>query len=508
MARIGLADAQERHGRRPRRGVAASSTSSASRRSSGRRSRSAAPAAGSRTTVEEFERDRRAPGSRPARSHQVLIEESVLGWKEYELEVMRDLADNVVVICSIENFDAMGVHTGDSITVAPAQTLTDKEYQAMRDAAIRVIREVGVETGGSNIQFAVDPADGRMVRDRDEPARVALVGAGLEGHRLSDRQDRGQAGRRLHARRDPERHHAQSTPSSFEPTLDYVVVKIPRWAFEKFPRHRPTLGTQMKSVGEAMAIGRTFKEALQKAIRSLEIGRSGLGRRRQGLRLDPTRLREKLITPELGARSSTSTTRSQAGMSGVDRRRADRDRSVVPSPRSRSSSSSKATHRPPFDARRPCPTDLLRRRQALRILRPPARPTCSARTRTRCARAGRRSASGRSTSASTPARPSSRPNTPYLYSTYEDEDEAQSDPPAQGHDPGRRAEPHRAGDRVRLLLLPRLVRAPRGGDRDHHGQLQPRDGLDRLRHLGPALLRAADARGRAAHRRDREARRA
>ena len=141
--------------------------------------------------------------------HEVLLEESVLGWKEYELEVMRDLADNVIVICSIENFDPMGVHTGDSITVAPAQTLTDREYQAMRDAAIDVIREIGVETGGSNIQFAVDPADRPHGGHRDEPARVALLGTGVEGHRISDRQDRRQTGRRLHARRDYQRHHAQ-----------------------------------------------------------------------------------------------------------------------------------------------------------------------------------------------------------------------------------------------------------------------------------------------------------
>ena len=166
--------------------------------------------------------------------HQVLIEESVLGWKEYELEVMRDQADNVVVICSIENFDPMGVHTGDSITVAPAQTLTDREYQVMRDAARAIIREVGVETGGSNIQFAVDPATGRHDGDRDEPARLALLGAREQGDRLPDRQDRGAARGRLHLDEIPN-DITHVTPASFEPTLDYVVVKIPRWAFEKFP---------------------------------------------------------------------------------------------------------------------------------------------------------------------------------------------------------------------------------------------------------------------------------
>ena len=205
----------------------------------------------------------------------VLIEESIIGWKEFELEVMRDLADNVVIICSIENFDPMGVHTGDSITVAPAQTLTDKEYQLMRDAAVAIIREIGVETGGSNIQFAVNPVRRAAGRDRDEPARVPLLGAGLQGHRIPHRQDRGQAGGRLsldEIRNDITR----ETPASFEPVLDYCVVKIPRWAFEKFPEADRTLTTQMKSVGEVMAIGRTFKESLQKAVRSLEQDRWGV----------------------------------------------------------------------------------------------------------------------------------------------------------------------------------------------------------------------------------------
>ena len=204
---------------------------------------------------------------------EVLLEESILGWKEYELEVMRDTADNVVIVCSIENLDPMGVHTGDSITVAPAMTLTDREYQSMRDLAIGIIRAVGVDTGGCNIQYAVNPADGRADRHRDEPAGLAVQRAGLEGHRLPDRQDRRQGRDRLHPRRDPQRHHRagrQSTPASFEPTLDYVVVKVPRFAFEKFPGADPTLTTHMKSVGEAMAIGRNFTEALQKALRSLE----------------------------------------------------------------------------------------------------------------------------------------------------------------------------------------------------------------------------------------------
>jgi carbamoyl-phosphate synthase large subunit len=243
---------------------------------------------------EEFENIVEA-GLDASPTHQVLIEESVLGWKEYELEVMRDLADNVVIICSIENFDAMGVHTGDSITVAPAMTLTDKEYQAMRDEAIRVIREVGVETGGSNIQFAVDPASGRRVVIEMNPrvSRSSALASKATGFPIAKIAAKLAVGYTLD---EIPNDITRSTPSSFEPTLDYVVVKIPRWAFEKFPATNATLGTQMKSVGEAMAIGRTFKEALQKALRSLEIGRAGLGADGKDAP-DPARLREKLITP-------------------------------------------------------------------------------------------------------------------------------------------------------------------------------------------------------------------
>jgi len=243
---------------------------------------------------EEFEEIVEA-GLDASPTHQVLIEESVLGWKEYELELMRDLKDNVVIICSIENVDAMGVHTGDSITVAPAMTLTDKEYQAMRDEAIAVIREVGVETGGSNIQFAVDPATGRRVVIEMNPrvSRSSALASKATGFPIAKIAAMLAVGYSLD---EIPNDITKSTPSSFEPTLDYVVVKIPRWAFEKFPATVATLGTQMKSVGEAMAIGRTFKEALQKALRSLEIGRAGLDADGKG-HIDPTRLREKLITP-------------------------------------------------------------------------------------------------------------------------------------------------------------------------------------------------------------------
>src|SRR6516164_6315634 len=207
---------------------------------------------------------------------EILIEESLLGWKEFEMEVMRDRRDNCVIICSIENFDPMGVHTGDSITVAPIQTLTDKEYQIMRDASFAVIRAVGVETGGSNIQFAVNPDNGRMVIIEMNPrvSRSSALASKATGFPIAKIAAKLAVGYLLDEIKND---ITRETPASFEPTIDYVVTKIPRFAFEKFPQADPTLTTQMKSVGEAMAIGRTFKESLQKCLRSLEIGRAGLG---------------------------------------------------------------------------------------------------------------------------------------------------------------------------------------------------------------------------------------
>jgi carbamoyl-phosphate synthase large subunit len=208
--------------------------------------------------------------------NEVLVEESVLGWKEFELEVMRDLHDNVVIICSIENFDPMGIHTGDSITVAPAQTLTDVEYQKMRDAAIAVIREIGVDTGGSNIQFGLNPADGRMVVIEMNPrvSRSSALASKATGFPIAKIAAKLAVGYSLN---EIPNDITKETPASFEPTIDYVVTKIPRWAFEKFPGSKDDLTVQMKSVGETMSIGRTFKESLQKAVRGLEIGRHGLG---------------------------------------------------------------------------------------------------------------------------------------------------------------------------------------------------------------------------------------
>ena len=208
--------------------------------------------------------------------HEVMLEESVLGWKEFELEVMRDFKDNVVIICSIENLDPMGVHTGDSITVAPAQTLSDREYQMMRDAAIAIIREIGVETGGSNIQFAIHPETGEMVVIEMNPrvSRSSALASKATGFPIAKIAAKLAVGFTLD---EIPNDITKETYASFEPTIDYCVVKIPRWTFEKFPGAEDFLTTSMKSVGEVMAIGRTFKEALQKGLRSLEISRFGLG---------------------------------------------------------------------------------------------------------------------------------------------------------------------------------------------------------------------------------------
>src|SRR5213082_1226440 len=223
--------------------------------------------------------------------HECLIEESVLGWKEYEFEVMRDLADNVIIICSIENFDPMGVHTGDSITVAPAQTLTDREYQAMRDAAIAVIREIGVETGGSNIQFGVHPTTGRMVVIEMNPrvSRSSALASKATGFPIAKIAAKLAVGYSLD---EITNDITRKTPACFEPTLDYVVVKIPKWQFEKFPGADENLGPQMKSVGEVMAIGRTFKEALMKGVRALDTGK-----RVGGEKIEPKILTQRLVTP-------------------------------------------------------------------------------------------------------------------------------------------------------------------------------------------------------------------
>src|SRR5262247_3326733 len=248
--------------------------------------------------IEEF-RDLAERGLELSPVHEILVEESVIGWKEFELEVMRDVADNFVVICSIENIDPMGVHTGDSITVAPILTLSDKEYQRMRDAARRIIRRVGVETGGSNIQFAVNPKNGRMVVIEMNPrvSRSSALASKATGFPIAKIAAKLALGYHLD---EIPNDITRLTPASFEPTIDYIVVKVPRWNFEKFPQADPTLTTQMKSVGEAMAIGRTFKEAFLKAVRSLELGKNGSlfpVASDTPSEEDDTALRQKLVVP-------------------------------------------------------------------------------------------------------------------------------------------------------------------------------------------------------------------
>jgi carbamoyl-phosphate synthase large subunit len=426
--------------------------------------------------------------------HEVLIEESALGWKEFELEVMRDLADNVIIVCSIENFDPMGVHTGDSITVAPAQTLTDREYQMMRDGAIRCLREIGVDTGGSNVQFAINPKDGRMVIIEMNPrvSRSSALASKATG--LPDRQDCRQAGGRLpldEIRNDI----TKVTPASFEPTIDYVVVKIPKWAFEKFPGADQTLGTQMKSVGEVMAIGRTFKEALGKGIRSLETGKK-FGSETFDVNLIP----QKLITPTPD-RSAICASPLRRAIPWSDPRN-DGDRSVVleqlrQNGRIRTAWTAVARQKP-IRA-----TAASQASWAFPTCRWPSLENDEIEVRARRKELGvrrrlqsRRHLLGRI-----------RKLHPLSLFHLRNACEAAPTNRKKGDDSGQRTEPHRPGHRVRLLLLPRLLRAAGEERRIDHGELQSRDRLDRLRHQRPPLLRAADARKRPQHRGCREARR-
>ena len=246
-------------------------------------------------TEEEFER-MAAIGLKNSMIAEILIEESIAGWKEYELEVMRDKKDNVVIVCSIENFDPMGIHTGDSITVAPAQTLTDQEYQKMRNAALAIIREIGVETGGSNIQFAVNPENGRMVVIEMNPrvSRSSALASKATGFPIAKFAAKLAVGLTLDEIRND---ITKETPASFEPAIDYCVVKIPRFTFEKFPEARDVLGISMKSVGETMAIGRTFKEALQKGLRGLEVGHTGLDNKLDYTRIPDEKVKLRLKEP-------------------------------------------------------------------------------------------------------------------------------------------------------------------------------------------------------------------
>ncbi|MCD4780184.1 MAG: carbamoyl-phosphate synthase large subunit [Candidatus Omnitrophica bacterium] len=245
--------------------------------------------------ADEFEKVA-ARGLESSMNSEILIEESIIGWKEYELEVMRDNRDNVVIVCSIENLDPMGIHTGDSITVAPAQTLTDKEYQVMRNASLAIIREIGVETGGSNIQFAVNPEDGRMVVIEMNPrvSRSSALASKATGFPIAKFAAKLAVGYSLD---EIQNDITQETPASFEPSIDYCVVKVPRFTFEKFPEARDVLGVQMKSVGETMAIGRTFKEALQKGLRGLEIGHIGFDNKQNFQDISEEKVMRRLSEP-------------------------------------------------------------------------------------------------------------------------------------------------------------------------------------------------------------------
>ena len=436
--------------------------------------------------------------------HQVLIEESVMGWKEYELEVMRDTKDNVVIVCSIENFDPMGIHTGDSITVAPAQTLTDKEYQLMRDASLRIIREIGVDTGGSNIQFGVNPDTGRMVIIEMNPrvSRSSALASKATGFAIAKIAAKLAVGFTLD---EITNDITKATPASFEPTIDYVVVKFPRFAFEKFPQADATLTTQMKSVGEAMSIGRTFKESLQKALRSLEIDRYGFESRRDlDGAADLADIRQKISVPNWeriwyiadGFRAGM-TVEEMFGLSKIDPWFLHQIKQIVDMEKDlRDNAGAILNDRTPsldHPLRRAKEYGFSDRRLAklFTTTEDVVRKTrYRARHRTRCSRPW------------TPALPSSRRIRPYLYSTYEKpfyklgtgESEAEGgvrgkpDEPQEDRDPGRRAEPDRAGHRVRLLLRARRLRAEGGRVRDHHGQLQPGNGEHGLRYVGPALF--------------------
>ena len=425
--------------------------------------------------------------------HEVLVEQSVLGWKEFELELMRDKHDNVVVVCSIENLDPMGVHTGDSITVAPAMTLTDREYQHMRDIGIAVLREVGVDTGGCNIQFAINPADGAHDRHRDEPAGVALVRAGVEGHRLPDREDRGEARGRLHPRRDPQRHHPQDAGRvRADPRLrrgEGAALRV-----REVPRRRPGA----HHAHEERRRGDGDRPQLHRGARQ----GAALDGDEGGRLLDPSR-RRRCRSTSCWPRAAIPTDGrlylvEQALRAGAD---VERGRRRPPASTRGSSTRSRSI------------VELRRRGRATRRRSP--RPCCARRSGTACP-TGRSPRCARSSPARTACarcgtalgiRPVFKTvdtcaaefaaTTPYHYSSYDEETEVDAAAgPAEGDHPRQRAEPDRAGHRVRLLVRARGHGAARRRLRDRDGQLQPGDGVDRLRHRRPAVLRAADLRGR------------
>ena len=433
-------------------------------------------------------------------TNEVLIEESVAGWKEFEMEVVRDRADNCIIICSIENVDPMGVHTGDSITVAPALTLTDKEYQRMRDASIAVLREIGVDTGGSNVQFAIDPANGRMIIIEMNPrvSRSSALASKATGFPIAKVAAKLAVGYTLDEIENDITGGA--TPASFEPSIDYVVTKIPRFTFEKFPGADPVLTTSMKSVGEVMAVGRSFAESLQKALRSLETGLTGF---------------DEIEIPGLGVGDDHNAIRAAIGTPTSDRllkvaqaMRLGMDPSEI------------------FEACRIDPWFLARIGEIVRTearIKAHGLPTTPGAFRALKAMgfsdarlavlSGTSEAEAKEARLALGVRPVFKridtcaaefaSPTAYMYSCYappfagEARDEARPSTRRKVVILGGGPESDRPRHRVRLLLLPRRLRAQGGRLRDHHDQLQSGDGVDRLRHFGSALFRAAHRGGRA-----------
>ena len=419
----------------------------------------------------------------------MLIEESILGWKEFELEVVRDLDDNVEVICSIENLDPMGIHTGDSITVAPALTLTDPEYQRMRDAALAVIRAVGVETGGSNIQFALEPETSRIIVIEMNPrvSRSSALASKATGFPIAWVATKLALGYRLWELPNA---ITRMTKAAFEPVLDYVVVKMPRFTFEKFPQADKVLGTQMKSVGEVMSLGRSFQEALQKAVRSLEEGHRGISGALEG-KLDLGRLKEHLLIPG-PQRIFWIYHALKAGHSVEELHRLTKitpwflreiEEIVVLEGRLRSF---------PVDR---LPEELLEKAKRAGFADNQIAVFCSG---TEAEVAARREAPGPAPrlQAGGHLRRGVPGGDALPLRHLGGLQRSRAHGPAQGHRAGQRAQPHRPGRGVRLLLRAGGGGHPRQRRGGHPHQLQPRDRQHRLRHQRPALLRAPHLRAR------------
>ncbi len=426
-------------------------------------------------------------------TRELLIEESLLGWKEYEMEVVRDNKDNCIIVCSIENLDPMGMHTGDSITVAPAQTLTDKEYQILRNASLAVLREIGVDTGGSNVQFAINPKDGRMVVIEMNPrvSRSSALASKATGFPIAKVAAKLAVGYTLDELRNEIT--GGQTPASFEPTIDYVVTKIPRFAFEKFREADARLTTQMKSVGEVMAIGRTFQESFQKALRGLEVGRRRSGRKD---RQTATRSSARSAKPVRTASGIVG----DAFRVGMTAEEIFEETSIDPwflAQIEQIIQKEKALDGRTIDEPVEGRAAYLKQsgfsdRRLAKLLG--AKPAEVRKRRHRVERAPGLQARGH-------LRGRVRHQDGLHVLDLRGRVRSEPDQQQEDHGAGRRPEPDRPGHRVRLLLRARRARDARRRLRNHHGQLQSRDRFDRLRHVRPSVLRIADARRRARNRR-------